>query len=183
MIGIVSLSSSSPLGDRRPRGSYQLWYDAPRNQEAMMKTTAETTSHRMAGEPLSSLQCHHGRYSSATSHHVVVWPYDHNYNHTQTCAARRHSLRAKLARSSLRLTTFKSGDLLLCMCPLYKGSQGTHLRDPTFIHLFLHRRRAPKAYLQAARLLTLTLLPLPPFLHPIVRTSEHSNEKHALDHL
>jgi hypothetical protein len=117
MIGIVSLSSSSPLGDRRPRGSYQLWYDAPRNQEAMMKTTAETTSHRMAGEPLSSLQCHHGRYSSATSHHVVVWPYDHNYNHTQTCAARRHSLRAKLARSSLRLTTFKSGDLLLCMCP------------------------------------------------------------------
>jgi hypothetical protein len=43
------------------RGSYQLLYDALGNQEAMTKTTVETTSCKMAGEPPPYLQCRHDR--------------------------------------------------------------------------------------------------------------------------
>jgi hypothetical protein len=82
-----------------------------------MKTTVETTMHRMAGEPQPCLQCHHGRYSSTTSHHATTWPPDYDDSHAQTCTTRRHNLQANLARSSLRLTILRSGEPLLCTCP------------------------------------------------------------------
>jgi hypothetical protein len=81
-IGIMALGSSSPQGDRRPGGGYQLQYDASGNQEVMTKTTAETTSHRTAGKPPPCLQCRHGWHSSTTSHHAMPWPQDRNDNHT-----------------------------------------------------------------------------------------------------
>ena len=59
-IGIVALNSSSQQDDRRPGETYQLPYDALKNQEAMTKTTTETTLHRTAGEPPLCLQCHLG---------------------------------------------------------------------------------------------------------------------------
>ena len=166
----MALSSSNQQGDRRPRDGYQLLYDAPRNQEAMMKTMVRTTSHRTAGELPSCLQCRHDRHSSTTSHHAATWPQDHDDNHAHTCSPRRRSLQAKLDWPSLRLTILRSEEPTALYKPwlrtLYKGSQGTRLGDPSLIHSFLHRRRAPEASLRAACLLALDLLPLPPFLHP-----------------
>jgi len=143
----------------------------------MTKATTETTSHRTANKPPPCLQCRHGRHSSTTSHHAAMWPQDHDDNHAQTCSTRWRSLQAKLARTSLRFTTLRSGEPPSLYTPwprtLYKGSQGTHLRGPTLIHSFLHCRRAPEAG-----------SPTSSTIHapPIVRTSEHSSEKHALDH-
>ena len=140
-----------------------------------MKTTVETMSHRMADELPPCLQCRHGWHSSTTSHHATTWPQDHDDNHAQTCSTRWPSLQAKLARTSLRLMNLRLGEPPSLYTPwprtLYKGSQGTHLGDPkpfdpTLIHSFLHRRRAPEASLRRAHLLALDLLPLPPFLHP-----------------
>ena len=95
-----------------------------------MKTMAETTSHKMAGEPPPCLQCHHGRHSSTMPHHATMWPQDHDDNHVRTCTTRRCSLQAKLARTSLKLMTLRSGELPSLYTPwprtLYKGSQGTH---------------------------------------------------------
>jgi hypothetical protein len=71
-----------------------------------MKTTTETTSHRMADEPPPCLQCRNNRHSNTTSRHAAVWPYDRD-NHAQTCITRLRSLQAKLARLSLRLTTLR----------------------------------------------------------------------------
>ena len=73
-----------------------------------MKTKMRTTSRRIASEPPPCLQCRHGRYSSTTSHHATTWPQDHDDNHAQTYPTRRRSLQAKLARTSLRLTTLRS---------------------------------------------------------------------------
>ena len=136
----------------------------------MTKATTDTALHRMADEPPSKPQCRHGRHSSATSHPAATRPEDHDDSHNRTCTRRRRSLQAKLARSSLRLTTLWSGEPSSLYSPwprtLHKGSQDTHLGDPTLIHSFLHRRRASEASLRAAHLLALALLPLPPFLHP-----------------
>jgi hypothetical protein len=53
------------------RGSYQLLYDALGNQEAMTKTTVETTSRKMAGEPPLYLQCHHDWQVAPC--HTILW--------------------------------------------------------------------------------------------------------------
>jgi len=139
-IGVMALSSFSQQGDRRPGGGYQLLYDAPRNQEAVTKAMAETTSHRTAGEPPVCLQCRHGWHSSTTPHHAVTWPQVHDDNHAQTCTTRRRSLQAKLARTSLRLTTLRSGESPSLYTPwprtLYKGSLGTISRHPLPFHSF-----------------------------------------------
>ena len=96
-----------------------------------MKTTVETISHRMDGEPPPCLQCHHGRHSSTTSQRAATWPQDHDDNHAPTYSTRRRNLQAKLARTSLRLMTLWSGEPSSLYTPwprtLYKGSQGTHL--------------------------------------------------------
>ena len=137
----MALSSSGQQGDRRPGSSYQLLYNAPENQEAMTKTMVKTTSHRTTSEPPPCLQCCHGRHSSTTPHHAMMWPQDHDDNHAQTCTTRWRSLQAKLARSFLRLTTLRLGESSSLYVPwpqtLYKGSQGTHLGDQnSFTHSY-----------------------------------------------
>jgi hypothetical protein len=91
-LGIVA---PTPQADQEATNSYTT---PPRDQKAMTKAIAETTSHRMASEPPPCLQCRHGRHSSTTPHLTATWAQDHDDNHTQTCSIRRRSLQAKLAR-------------------------------------------------------------------------------------
>ena len=118
--------SSSQQGNRRSWGGYQLLYDAPGNQEMMTKTTAETTSHRTAGELPSCLQCRHGRHSGTTPYYAAMWPQGHDDSHARMYSTRWRSLQAKSARPSLRLTTLRSGEpiALYALWPrtLYKNS-------------------------------------------------------------
>ena len=155
----------------------------------MTKTTVETMSHRTAGAPPPCLECHHNRRRSTAPLHAARWPQDNDDSHIRAYSTRRHSLQAKLARPSLRLTTIRSGEPppLYVSWPrtLYKSSQGILSRysaSPTH-SLTLHRSRAPEASFWATCLLALALLPLPPFLHPHCKNLEHSSEEHALDHL
>ena len=156
-IGIVALCSSNQRGNRRPRGSYQLLYDTPRNQEAMTKTMTETTSHRVASEPPPCLQCHNGQHSSTMPHHAVMWPQDHDDNHAWTCTTRWHSLQAKLARPFLRLSTLRSGEPPLCISPglgLYIRVVRAPISGMTFtsstIPFIHHCSGTPRASLQVA---------------------------------
>jgi hypothetical protein len=97
------------------------------NREAITKTTTRTTSHRTTGPP-------------PPCHSAATWPQDHDDNHARTCSIKWCSLQAKLARTSLRLTTLRSGESSSLYTPwpqtLYKSSQGTHLGNPTLIHSF-----------------------------------------------
>jgi hypothetical protein len=128
MIGVVALSPAKRPSDRRPKAATYFGYDAPGNQEMMVKATTNTTLHRTVGEPPSRLQSHHGRHSSTTSRPATMWPEDHGDSHDRTCTRRRRSLQAKLDRPSLRLMTLRSGEPPLCMSPspqtLYKDRQG-----------------------------------------------------------
>ena len=99
-----------PPDERRPGAVTYFGYDAPGNQETMMKATTDTALHRTADEPPSRLQCRHGRHSSAMSHPAATWPEDHDDSHDRTCTRRRHRLQAKLTRPSLRLLTLRSGE-------------------------------------------------------------------------
>ena len=74
-----------------------------------MKATTDTALHRTADEPPSRLQCRHGQHSSATSHPTAMWREDHDDSHDRTCTRRWRSLQAKLARTSLTLSTLRSG--------------------------------------------------------------------------
>ena len=111
------------------------------NTRGVTKATTDTALHRTADEPPSRLQCRHGRHSSATSHHVTTWPEDHDDSHARMNTRRQHSLQATLARTSLRLTTLRSGEPPPLYAPwpqtLYKGSQGTHL-DILILYHFTH---------------------------------------------
>ena len=152
-----------------------------------MKTTTETMSHRTAGEPPPCLQCCHGQYSSATPHHAMTWPPDHDDNHARTCSTRRCSLQAKLARPSLTLMTLWSGEPIALYVPqprtIYKGSQGTHDTHPLPFHSFsIVAGLLELLFRQSISQLQLFFL----FHHScthIVKTSEHSSDEHALDHL
>ena len=115
--GIVAPHSPRQQVNPRLGDGHQLLYDAPGNQETMTKATAETTSHRMAGELSSCLQCRHGWHSSTTPCHSTTWPQDHDDSHAQTCSTKYHSLQAKLARPSLRLMTLRSGELIALYAP------------------------------------------------------------------
>jgi hypothetical protein len=64
----------------------------------MTKATMETMLHRTAGKPPSCLHCRHGWHSSTMPYLTMTWAQDHDYNYTQMCTTRRHSLQAKLAR-------------------------------------------------------------------------------------
>ena len=75
-----------------------------------MKTMAETTSHRTAGEPPPGLQYRNGRHRSTTPNHATTWPQVCDDNHDRTCTRRRCSLQAKLARTSLRLMILRLGE-------------------------------------------------------------------------
>jgi len=75
-----------------------------------MKATTDTVLHSTAKEPPSKLECRHGRHSSTTSHPAAPWPEDHDDSHDRTYTRRWHSLQAKLARTSLRLMTLRSGE-------------------------------------------------------------------------
>ena len=104
-IEVVALGPARRPSDRRPRAATYFGYDAPRNQEAVTKATTDTALHRTADEPPSRLECHHGQHSSAMSHPATTWPEDHDDSHDPTCTKRQHSLQAKLARPSLKLST------------------------------------------------------------------------------
>jgi hypothetical protein len=146
----VALSPMKQLGKRRPRAA--TYYDAPGNQETMTKTTTDSTLLRMADEPPPCLQCRHGPHSSTMSHLVMTWPQDHDDSHARTSTRRWHSLQAKLARTSLRLTTLWSGEPLLCISPVPKlyirTARATHSESSTipFVH---HSSRASEASLWA----------------------------------
>jgi hypothetical protein len=141
------------------QGGHQLPCDAPGNHEMATRAMTDAALHTTTNEPPPCLQCRHGLHSSALSHLVMMWPQDRDESHAQTSTRRRRSLQAKLARTSLRLTTLRSGEPPLCIKTwpqtLYKGSQGTHLGTWThsssstisFIH---HSSRAPGVSLRAA---------------------------------
>ena len=99
------------------QGGYQLPCDVLGNQEMVTKVMTDTALHRMADEPSPCLQCRHGQHNSTTSHPDAVWQHDHDDSHARMSTRRRHSLQAKLARTSLRLSTLQSGELPLCTSP------------------------------------------------------------------
>jgi hypothetical protein len=75
--------------DQRPRGGYQLPYNAPGRPGDDDEGHGEITLRRMVGKPSPCLQCHHGRYSSTTPHHAATWAQDHDDNHARTCTTPR----------------------------------------------------------------------------------------------
>ena len=99
------------------RGGYQLWVRCPWGPGAMTEGTTDTALHRMTDKSSSRLQCRHGWHSSATPYPVATRPEDHDDNQYRTRTRRRRSLQAKLARTSLRPTTLRSGEPPLCMSP------------------------------------------------------------------
>jgi hypothetical protein len=155
MIGVEVLG---PAKQSMTWDSYQLLYNALGDQEMVTKAMRDTALRRMANEPPTRLKCHHGQYSSTMSHPVATCPEDHDNSHDQTCTRRRHSLQTKLARTSIRLTTLRSGEppALYVSRPqtLYKCSR-THSKDsksPTHfesstIPFILHSSRASGASL------------------------------------
>ena len=82
-----------------------------------MKATMDTALHRMADEPPTRLQYRHGRHSSTTPHNAAMWPQDHDDSHVRTYSTRQHSLQTKLAMTSLRLTTLRSGEPIAWYAP------------------------------------------------------------------
>jgi hypothetical protein len=94
---MVATSSARRPGDWRPRGSYQLLYDAPR------KPGGDDEDHSRGHVAQDGPVNHHCAYSAATRHSsttphlTTTWAQDHDDNHAQTCATRRRSLQAKLA--------------------------------------------------------------------------------------
>jgi hypothetical protein len=125
-IGVVALSPTKRPGGRRPRTTTYYGYDASRNLETTMKTMMDTALHRTADEPPMCLQCLPRPARSTTSDPVATWPQDHDDSHTWASIRRWCSLQAKLAKTSLRLSTLRSGEPPLCNEPwprtLYKGS-------------------------------------------------------------
>ena len=99
------------------QGGHRLSYDAPGNLETMTKTMTDATLHRTADELSPWLQCCHSQHSSTMSDPAMMWPQEHKDSHARASTRRWHSLQAKLARTSLRLSTLRSGEPPLCNKP------------------------------------------------------------------
>jgi len=109
------------------------------------KVMTDTALHRMADEPSPCLQCHHGQHNSTTSHPAALWPQDHDDSHARMSTRRRRSLQAKLARTSLKLSTLRSREPPLCISPgpeLYiRTNRETHSGHPLRLAIvFLEQR-------------------------------------------
>jgi hypothetical protein len=120
------------------------------------------TSHRTVGESPPCQQCHHDRHCSIMPRHAATWAQDHNNNHTWTCAdakTRQPSVQAKFTSfPSLRLMTTRSGEPFSLYVTWPPDSQD-------FIQAVPHH--SPTSF--------------PLLTHPIIRTSKHSTEEHALE--
>ena len=144
MIGVVALGPAKRPSERRPRAATYFGYDAPRNQEMITKATTDTSFHRTANKPPSRLQCRHSRHSSATSHPAATCPEDHDDSHDRTCTRRWRSLQAKLAWTSLRLSTLRSGEPPFCISPgpeLYIRAARAPISST--IHILYHSIHSP----------------------------------------
>jgi hypothetical protein len=117
MIGVVALSPMKRPGEWRPRAATYHGYSASGNLETTVKTMTDTALHRIAEELSPWLQCCHDQHNSSTSDPAVTWPPNHDDSHAQTSSTRRRSLHAKLARTSVRLSTLRSREPTLCIKP------------------------------------------------------------------
>jgi hypothetical protein len=116
-IGVVALSPMKRPNERRPGVTTYYRYDTSGNLETTTKTMIDTALHGTANELSLWLQCCHGQHSSTTSALAITWPQDHDEGHAQPNTRRWRSLQAKLARTSLKLSTIRLGNLLFVTSP------------------------------------------------------------------
>jgi hypothetical protein len=149
------------------------------------KTMADAALHRTVDKLSPWLQCYHDQHSSTTSDPTAMWPQDQDDGHSRASTSRRRSLQAKLARTSLKLLTLRSGEPPFCneFWPqtLYKGGHGSHLGTRSHslsstIRSIHHSNRAPGAYLRAAPRPAYVLRPLSPFLNPYCKNFRAFNQ-------